>query len=322
MARIRKMSIVTTGTQKGGQVVTKEMLESAIANFNKDARPPVVRGHPEKGDDQYPSYGRVGEPQLIESVDRPGEWELIIEVHYTDHLEHMEDSLEFEGFSIGLYPCEGREGWYIHHLAILGGLPPGADTKTLEVVQLSALPDGKNAILLSAVILKESILDMKEDELVILVTKTVEAAMKGVTAPIVTTLEVTKLDASKSTTDVINVESAEVKDLKTQLAQVQEMTKSTRIDEIKTLAQTKEMSDAELKPIVDTLEAADAVTLCDSSTAGIFANMKRIVEAKPAKATVTGQGLFQGLTPVNLAAPGASDAKDFDPMSVAQTSGF
>ena len=315
MARMRKMSIVTTGTQETGAVVTKEMLESAVANFNKDARPPVTGGHPEKGDDRYPSYGRVDDPVVIESVDSPGEWELIIDVYYTDCLEYMEDSLEFEGFSLGLYPCEGREGWYIHHLATLGALPPAAKTKTLEVVQLSALGDGKKAILLSAVIIKESILDMKEEDLVKLVVDNVATAVTAAFASVTPA-------ASAPGADEATVESEETKQLKAQLSQVQETTKATRIDEIKALAQTKDMAAEELKPILDTLESTDAVTLCDNSDKGIFANMKRIVEAKPAKSTLQQQGLFQQLTPVNLAASHKPGATDFDPMSVAQDSGF
>ena len=312
MARMRKMSIVTTGTQETGAVVTKEMLESAVANFNKDARPPVTGGHPEKGDDRSPSYGRVDNPVIIESVDSPGEWELIIDVYYTDCLEYMEDSLEFEGFSLGLYPCEGREGWYIHHLATLGALPPAARIKTLKVVQLSALGDGKKAILLSAVVIKESILDMKEEDLIKLVTEIVATAI-ATAAP---------AQAAAPGADEATVESEETKQLKAQLSQVQETTKATRIDEIKALAQTKDMAAEELKPILDTLESTDAVTLCDNSDKGIFANMKRIVEAKPAKSTLQQQGLFQQLTPVNLSASHKPGATDFDPMSVAQDSGF
>lgn len=310
---MRKMSIVTTGTQKTGEVVTNEMLESAVANFNKDARPPVTTGHPDKGDDQYPAYGRVANPTVIESVDSPGEWELIIDVHYTDYLEGMEDSGDFEGFSLGLYPCEGRDGWYIHHLAILGGLPPAADTKTLEVVQLSALGDGKKAILLSASIIEESILDMKEEDLIKLVNDTVTAVVATASQAPAT---------APTTGDETIVESEETKELKAQLSQVQETTKTTRIDEIKALAQTKDMSEAELKPVLDTLEAADPVTLCDNSDKGLFSSMKRIIEAKPVKSTLQHQGLFQGLTPVHLAAAPNGNDTDFDPMSVAQDSGF
>lgn len=322
MARMRKMSIVTTGVQKTGDVVTKEMLDSAVANFNKDARPPTIAGHIDEWSDQIPAYGRVDNPYVQESQAEPGEWELIIEVHYTPCLESMEDSGEFEGFSISLHPCEGREGWYIHHLAILGCLPPAANTKTLEVVELSALPEGKKAVQLSAVIIEESILDMKKEELETMVKELTTSAVKEAVTEALASSNSNPSDAANTNPAATAVDTEETKALKEQLAQVQETTKATRIDEVKALAQTKEMSEAELKPIIDTLEATDAVSLCDNSAAGIFASMKRIVEAKPAKSHLPSQALFTGLpqAPVNLSA--GQQPKDVDLMSVAEDSGF
>ncbi|WP_418113397.1 hypothetical protein RJD40_10615 [Vibrio scophthalmi] len=320
MARMRKMSIVTTGVQKNGKVVTKAMLESAISNFNKDARPPVVTGHIDDCSDRFPAYGRVDNPQLIESQEQSGESELIIEVHYSAFLEEMEDSGDFEGFSISLHPLEGREGWYIHHLAILGSLPPAGDTKTLEVVELSALPKGKQAVQLSATIIKASILDMDEEALKALVTTmTTDAVKVAVQEALNSNSENTPAPANLPTD---HVESDETKQLKNQLAQVQETTKTTRINEIKALAETKDMSADELKPIVDALEATDAVNLCDNSDKGMFANMKRIVQAKPAKSLLPGQSLFSGLpnAPVNLSAD--NQTTDVDMMSIASESGF
>ncbi|WP_367971602.1 hypothetical protein RJD38_21175 [Vibrio scophthalmi] len=326
MARMKKMSIVTTGTQKNGAMVTKEMLDSAVVNFNKDARPPVVTGHISDCSDSYPAYGRVGDPQVVESQDQPGEWELIIEVHYSAILEEMEDSGDFEGFSISLHPLEGREGWYIHHLAVLGSLPPAGDTKVLEVVELSALPQGKKAVQLSATVLEESILDMKKEDLEALVknmtTDAVKDAVKEALKPDSEGNPATGVPAAPNA-PAANVESEETKALKSQLAQVQETTKATRIDEIKALAETKDMSAEELKPIVDTLEATDAINLCDNSATGIFSSMKAIVQAKPAKASLPQQGLFQSLThgaPVSLSA--GQQPQSVDMMNIASESGF
>ncbi|WP_069448134.1 hypothetical protein [Vibrio scophthalmi] len=315
------MSIVTTGVQKNGKVVTKAMLESAISNFNQDARPPVVTGHIDDCSDRFPAYGRVDNPQLIESQEQSGESELIIEVHYSAFLEEMEDSGDFEGFSISLHPLEGREGWYIHHLAILGSLPPAGDTKTLEVVELSALPKGKQAVQLSATIIKASILDMDEEALKVLVTTMTTDAVKAAVTEALNSQSGKPTGAEIKDT-AATVESEETKQLKEQLAQVQETTKSTRIDEIKALAETKNMSADELKPIVDALEATDAVNLCDNSDKGMFANMKRIVQAKPAKSALPGQGLFSGLpnAPVNLSA--GNQPIEVDMMSIASESGF
>lgn len=314
MARMKKMSIVTTGIQQTGDTVTKEMLDSAVANFNPDARPPVALGHPDKGDDRCSAYGRVDNPTVVASTDHPGEFELIIEVHYTDWLESMEDSGEYEGFSLGLYPMVGKEGWYIHHLAILGELPPAANIKVLEVVQLSALPENKHAITLSAVVLKESILDMDKEELAALVaTQVADAMAKALPQPAAT-------DAPAGAT----VETAETTALKAQMAQMQETTKASLVGEVKALAQEKGMSEAEMKPIIDTLESTDAVQLCNTGANGIVANMKAIIAAKPA-ATPQPQlhnplfaQLGAGITLSNDPKPAATS----NMLNVAEESGF
>ncbi|UJZ95048.1 hypothetical protein IHC87_06800 [Photobacterium damselae subsp. damselae] len=315
--RIKKWSIVTTGVQETGATVTKEMLESAIANFNIDARPPVTLGHPDQNSDQCASYGRVDNPYIIASEKHPGEWELIIDINYTDYLESLEDSGEFEGFSLGLYPMVGRDGWYIHHLAILGGLPPAANIRLIEVVQLSTLPTDKDAIMLSvAVALPESILDMTKDELTQLVTTQVSEA-------------VATAMASQSTApagkEPVTEPSAETVKLQEQLSQMQETTKNSIISEVKALGLEKGMTDDEMKPIVDTLQATDAVQLCNVGTnGGIVANMKAIIAAKPDKqqGIQLSNGLYSPLGGITLSNNKPSDGGAFNALGVAEESGF
>ncbi|HIF9333079.1 TPA: hypothetical protein ACX6RM_001326 [Photobacterium damselae] len=315
--RIKKWSIVTTGVQETGATVTKDMLESAIANFNADARPPITLGHPDKYSDQCSAYGRVDNPVIVESEKYPGEWELIIEIHYTDYLETMEDSGVFEGFSLGLYPMVGKEGWYIHHVAILGGLPPAADVRVVEVVQLSALPEDKQAILLSAAVaLTESVLDMTKEELTQLVTETVATAMAAQPAAPAPAAPAGKEPAAEP--------SAETIKLQEQLGQMQETTKNSIISEVKALGLEKGMTDEEMKPIVDTLQATDAVELCNvGANGGIVANMKAIIAAKPDKqqGIQLSNGLYAPLGGINLSSK-PNDGGAFNALGVAEESGF
>ncbi|MGR5240216.1 hypothetical protein ACPV36_04905 [Photobacterium damselae] len=319
MGRIKKLSIVTTGVQQTGVTVTKEMLESAVSNFNAGARPPVTLGHPSDGCDQCAAYGRVDNPVVIASEKSPGEYELIIEVHYTDYLEHLEDTGEFEGFSIGLFPMVGKDGWYIHHLAILGGLPPAADMKVIEVVQLSTLPENKQAIMLTAVALKESILDMDKDELAQLVATQVSEA-------VATAMAAQQASPAPAGKEPATEPSAETVKLQEQLGQMQETTKTSIINEVKALGQEKGMSADEMKPIVDTLEATDAVQLCNAGTnGGIVANMKAIIAAKPDKSdpmNLSSNPLFSSLSAIELANKGGKEPTTMSVLDVAAESGF
>lgn len=322
MSRIRKLIIVTTGTQNNGAVVTREMLESAVANFDADARPPVLLGHPQEGDCQYAAYGRVDNPVIQENADSGelelGELELIVDIVYSDYLVSLEDSGDFEGFSIGLYPCIGKEGWYIHHVAILGSLPPAADTKTLEVVNLSAVGDGNHAVHLSATLKEESILDMKKSELIALVNTAVSSAVSALQPASAVILSASN---EPNTQAVATVESAEMAAMKVSMEALQETTKASRINEIKTLAAQKGMSDAEVKPIVDSLEATSAVNLCDNSTGGIYTTMRAVINAKEDKKEsvfLSNNSLFQPLG-VTLSTGGE---RDVELANVAEDSGF
>ncbi len=136
MPRVRKMEIVAEGTQRNGKEVTREILESVARNYNPNTRPPVTQGHPEKGDDRVPALGRIAVMGVGKNAE--GKAVLLCEQHYTPELEEYEDKGYLEGQSVGIYPLPGKEGeYYLHHVAQLGSLPPAADVKTKDVVNLS-----------------------------------------------------------------------------------------------------------------------------------------------------------------------------------------
>ncbi len=135
MPRIRKLELVGEGIQRNGQPVDKSVLESVVRNSG-GSRPPVTLGHPGKGDDKIKALGRV-DVRGIGTNDK-GEAVLLCEQHYTPELEELEDQGYFEGQSAGIYPLPGKPGeFYLHHVAQLGSLPPAANIKTLDVVELS-----------------------------------------------------------------------------------------------------------------------------------------------------------------------------------------
>ncbi|WP_219079370.1 hypothetical protein [Vibrio parahaemolyticus] len=135
MPRIRKLELVGEGIQRNGQPVDKSVLESVVRNSG-GSRPPVTLGHPEKGDDKVPALGRI-DVRGVGTSDK-GEAVLLCEQHYTPELEELEDQGYFEGQSAGIYPLPGKPGeFYLHHVAQLGSLPPAANIKTLDVVELS-----------------------------------------------------------------------------------------------------------------------------------------------------------------------------------------
>ncbi|WP_108945627.1 hypothetical protein [Shewanella halifaxensis] len=316
MARKRTMVLVTTGEQRNGVVVTKEMLDSAVSNYVAHARPPIIQGHvkkdeaaPVENDTQQcsvPAWGRVDTPLVVASKKHSGEWDLVVTLVYTKQLEAMEDSLEFEGFSIGLFPLASGKGWYIHHVAILGSLPPAAETQTLEVVNLSATHAQINhAVYLSAPIPSKG-KKMDEEEIKALVaTQTAEALKTVLPTALADALIAAGITPSDGKPDgeggdkdkTTVVESDETKALKAQVAQMQETTKAARVEEIKALAEQKGMSEAESKPILDSLANAEAVQLCDNSATGLYATMKSVVGARADKPTHN--PLLQSL-PINL----------------------
>lgn len=148
MAKIKVLSLVTEGQQRNGKTVTRAMLESIAKQFNEAARPPITQGHPAPGADKIPALGRVDNPRLQANPKDPSKVELVVDLHRSDELEAAEAKGQFEGYSAGIYPLPDGRGWYLHHVAALGQLPPAANTREIE---LSAAWSG------AAIILSDSV---------------------------------------------------------------------------------------------------------------------------------------------------------------------
>jgi hypothetical protein len=303
MARVRTLSLVGDGVQKNGKTVTKSMLGDILKRWSGDGRPPITLGHPAQGADKVAALGRVDNPRTEPSRRVPGKTELVVELHYTPELEKLEDEGKFEGFSAGIYPTVDGKGYYLHHVAALGQLPPAAETETRELVELSC--DGiEQMVVLSGVL---TFSDSKED--IEMTKEELAAAMKDVLAeqmkPLTERLE--KLEkggkADDHTDDPGNGKKPGEQDKKdpvvdpearTQLKAMQDTVKSDRIAQATELANAKGWSDAEFKPLLTMLQKAEPVELCDNAEDGLFASVKATINARtvaPSKPSPLGQPL-------------------------------
>ncbi len=287
MPRIRRMEIVGEGVQRNGATVTREMLDSVVRNYNPEVRPPITLGHPKKGDDQMAALGRVA--NLRTETNDKGKYVLVGEMNYTPELEELEDSGKFEGQSAGIHPLKNKPGEYhLHHLAQLGWLPPAADIKTKDVVNLSDDDFEGDFIYLSAHVgnateeesdsmdfkkLIAAIAGYSDDE-----KKQLGAALGMTAAPVV---EATNEDDKKKKGGE-DLESEAVKKLQNSMA-------SDRKEVLKGMLNdgTREISDAQKEVLSKQIDAASTVELCDDGTGGFFSNTKAFISTYPAKSTTT-----------------------------------
>lgn len=293
MPRIRTLSLVGDGVQKNGKLVTKAMLVDIAKRFSRDARPPITLGHPGPGADKVAALGRVDNPRIEPSRRFPGKSELVVELHYTPALEGHEDKGEFEGFSAGIYPTQDGKGYYLHHVAALGQLPPAAETETQELVELSS--DGiDNMVVLSGALTfsdsQNEDIEMTKEELAAALAETMKEAMRPVTE------RLEKLEKSASpdgkdkepSQDKTGQDGKPVEDTeaRTQLKAMQETVKSDRIAQATELANAKGWSTEEFKPLLGMLQKAEAIELCNNTPDGMFASIKATITARqPTKST-------------------------------------
>ncbi|EKO3992026.1 hypothetical protein DX541_12110 [Vibrio fluvialis] len=318
--RIRKLEIVADGIQKNGQPVTKAQLESVVRNYKPDARPPVTPGHPTKGSDQIAALGRVSNLRTeAGSGDKAGKTVLVGEIIYTPEMEALEDSGKFEGFSAGIHPVPDKDGeWYMHHTAFLGQLPPAAETKTRDVVNLSDSDFCDGAIYLSAEVGTQSGSDdnetgitMKKDELKALLGDAVKEQLEAMgikphtPAPAKKDGEPNKDGEVTTDSDKSNVA----------VTAMQDTLAGDRKETLTELANSREMSDELRKSVKAMIDGASAIELCASGDGNRYSQLKGMLTAMPEKKAApakpsTWDQLTQNL---ELADNGGTKKDNFDP---------
>ncbi|NOU49982.1 hypothetical protein HG263_05455 [Pseudoalteromonas sp. JBTF-M23] len=284
--RVRKLRLVTPGKQANGQVVTSEHLKQVVKNYKAETRPPITLGHPEKGADQVPAFGRASDLEIDE------QGALVLNINYTPELEKREDAGEFEGFSAGIPPHPETGEYYLHHVAACGQLPPAADTKTLELVELSTTTD--DIIYLAAEIIKEEI-DVTKEELAALLDEKLTPITKKVDALEAKVYKGQDLDDPKKD----NVSGQQGTDATTdkpskELSAVLDTVKADRIANITTTAQGKGLSDDQLKPLLGRLNNAEAVELADNSADGLYQSTMAFINGLDSKSQ-SNAGLLDNL---------------------------
>ena len=109
-----------------GEKLTEKELEDVVKNFKGEV--PVVLGH--NYADFMPAFG------WVKRVWKEGD-SLYGEVELSDILKDAYEAGLYKKWSVGLR--KGESGWYLHHLAFLGAVPPRI--KDLKVVNFSDAKD-------------------------------------------------------------------------------------------------------------------------------------------------------------------------------------
>ena len=112
-----------------GIIVTGEMLAEMASTFAGDA--PICLGHSQSSEDGLPRCGSVKSLSYNGGV-------LCGEVVFQDWAQRLYDSNLYPCWSIGGNINAGDGLWHLHHLAMLGAVPPAIDgLKELARVQFS-----------------------------------------------------------------------------------------------------------------------------------------------------------------------------------------
>lgn len=319
MPRIRKMEIVGEGMQPNGKVVTREMLDSVVRNYNPDSRPPITLGHPKKGDDQMAALGRAA--NLRTGYDDKGKYVLMGELYYTPELEALEDSGKFEGQSAGIHPVKGKDGeWRLHHIAQLGQLPPGGDIKTKDVVELSDDDFGDDVIYLSAHVGNKTNDEsnvMKFEQLIALIEGCDDEQKKQLAdklgikaAPAPKPKDKDNPEPKKSDTPE-GGESEAVKKLQDAMAN----DRKTALKELLS-DESRDIADEQKKVFEKSIDSATTVELCDNGDSSFFAMTKALITSAPTKsssASTAGDEWGDLLNGVHLSDDGKGETnKPFD----------
>jgi len=120
------VKLLCVGKQKNGIEVTEELLKQVVKNFSNPV--PITLGHPKS--DSVPAVGFFEKVELKDGC-LYGEYKL------SPIGEILLSSQAYRNISVGIRKHPER-GYYLHHVALLGGIPPaGWDAEPLKVVRLS-----------------------------------------------------------------------------------------------------------------------------------------------------------------------------------------
>lgn len=121
-----KVKLLSTGLQRNGLKIDRKILEEVIRNFKQPV--PITLGHPRS--DTVPAVGFFEKVELKDDS-------LYGKYSLSPLGQILLSSNNYRNISVGLRK-KPDGSWYLHHVALLGAIPPGAeDAEPLRVVNLS-----------------------------------------------------------------------------------------------------------------------------------------------------------------------------------------
>lgn len=211
---LRRVEIAYPGMHggDGGTELTEEMIRDALRNFRGVA--PLTLSHEDAQKEGVAAVGKVL------SLDRPKErLEAILEIG--DDWEDAFRSGAVSGWSPGF--GKGADGWYLHHLAICGAVPPKQkDLRMLSTVdpsELAAFNDGADEVVnFSDMVGNQEVSKMTKEEVVAVVAEAVKGLKEEVLDAVKTEIAAAKTEDGPGKTEPGNTQfSDELKALKAQV---------------------------------------------------------------------------------------------------------
>lgn len=168
---LRRVEIAYPGMHggDGGTELTEEMIRDVLRNFRGVA--PLTLSHEDAQKEGVAAVGKVL------SIDRPKErLEAILEIG--DDWEDAFRSGAVSGWSPGF--GKGADGWYLHHLALCGAVPPKQKDlrmlSTVDPAELAAFHDrADEVVIFSEVIGNQEVSKMTKEEVAAMIAE----ALKG-----------------------------------------------------------------------------------------------------------------------------------------------
>jgi len=133
--------IVCEGIKRNGLVVTEDIINQVVETFSSlNYKPPIVFGHINRYKDGDPAAGRV---IALRKVKHNGKACISADLLIAPWIEKSVESGEYDGFSVGIHVDPESGKYYLHHLALLGAVPPADQSAGFSAgeVKLSVKPE-------------------------------------------------------------------------------------------------------------------------------------------------------------------------------------
>ena len=211
---LRRVEIAYPGMHggDGGTELTEEMIRDALRNFRGVA--PLTLSHEDAQKEGVAAVGKVL------SIDRPKErLEAILEIG--DDWEDAFRSGAVSGWSPGF--GKGADGWYLHHLALCGAVPPKQKDlrmlSTVDPAELAAFNDEADEVVnFSDMVGNQEVSKMTKEEVVAVVAEFAKGLKDEILEAVKAEIAAAKKEDGTGKTEPENTQLAdELKALKAQV---------------------------------------------------------------------------------------------------------